>query len=39
MGGGAIETEGYKFLLDATQFAGIRRRNRIPDNGGVFELP
>jgi hypothetical protein len=33
-----IKTEGCKLLLDAFQFVGISRSNRIPDNRGTFKF-
>jgi hypothetical protein len=38
MGKERITTEGCKRLLDAFQFVGISRRNRIPNSRDVFKL-
>jgi hypothetical protein len=38
MGKETIKTEGCKFLLDACQFVGVSRYNRIPNNRGIFKL-
>jgi hypothetical protein len=33
-----VETRGCKLRLDAFQFVGISRGNRVPNNAGVFKL-
>jgi hypothetical protein len=33
-----IKTNGCKLLLDAIQFLGNSRRNRIPNNRDIFKL-
>jgi hypothetical protein len=38
MGKDAVETKGCKLLLDAFQFVGIRRHNRMPKRRGVLKL-
>jgi hypothetical protein len=38
MGKETIKQKGYRLLLDAFQFVGIGRRNRIPNNRDIFKL-
>jgi hypothetical protein len=35
---GRIKSKGSKFLMDAFQFLGISRRNRVPNNRFLFKL-
>jgi hypothetical protein len=38
LGEKTIVTKSCELLQDAFQFVGISRRNRVPNNGGVFKL-